>query len=272
MSNRITPSACGSISGVQPVAASVASVSRSMISSSSPTSSAMRARNSAPFSAARQASVAIRRARVTPRLRILSRQMAERLDRARDRRLADAAGRRHPLAEPDDAGERIDDAEAVAGRARDQQPAIVGAEIERGIGRAAVIAAALRAVVTRIAIGRPPPPPGLAAVGARSRAGRGRRCPGPRPFIEFLPAAPKPPSGSTARPCPNPRSSKCNTQTARATDARRTHGAARMSLSKGPASFISRQESRLPPADDAGRHESSVQPPPAAEPGLQAIY
>ncbi len=75
MSNRITPSASGSISGVQPVAASVASVSRSMISSSSPTSSAMRARNSLPFSAARQASVAIRRARVTPRLRILSRQM-----------------------------------------------------------------------------------------------------------------------------------------------------------------------------------------------------
>ena len=47
MSNRITASACGSISGVQPVAASLASVSRSMISSSSPTSSAMRARNSA---------------------------------------------------------------------------------------------------------------------------------------------------------------------------------------------------------------------------------
>jgi hypothetical protein len=76
MSNRSTPSACGSISGVQPVAASLASVSRSMISSSSPTSSAIRARNSAPFIAARQASVAISFARVTPRLRILSRQMA----------------------------------------------------------------------------------------------------------------------------------------------------------------------------------------------------
>ena len=61
--------------GVQPVAASVASVSRSMISSSRPTSSAMRVRNSLPLAAARHASVAIRRARVTPRLRILSRQM-----------------------------------------------------------------------------------------------------------------------------------------------------------------------------------------------------
>ena len=75
MSNRMTPDACGSNSGVQPVAASVASVSRSMISSSSPAFSAMQARNSSPFSAARQASVAIRRARVTARFFILSRQM-----------------------------------------------------------------------------------------------------------------------------------------------------------------------------------------------------
>ena len=114
MSNRMTPDACGSISGVQPVAASVASVSRSMISSSSPTFSAMQARNSSPFSAARQASVAIRRARVTTRLRILSRQMLKRLDGAHDRRLADAARSGDALAEADDAGERVDDAEAVA--------------------------------------------------------------------------------------------------------------------------------------------------------------
>ena len=76
MSNRMTLSARGSINGVQPVAASVASVSRSMMSSSRPTSPAMRARNSSPFTAARHASVAISRARLTPRLRILSRQMA----------------------------------------------------------------------------------------------------------------------------------------------------------------------------------------------------
>ena len=61
----------------------------------------------------------------------------QRLDRARDRRLADAARGGDALAEPDDAGERVDDAKAVGGRTRDQQPAIIGAEIERGIGRAA---------------------------------------------------------------------------------------------------------------------------------------
>ena len=43
------------------------------------------------------------------------------------------AGRRNALAEPDDPRERIDHAKAVAGRAGDQQPAIVGAEVERGI-------------------------------------------------------------------------------------------------------------------------------------------
>ena len=56
--------------------------------------------------------------------------------RALDRRLADAAGGGDALAEPDDAGEGVDHAEAVAGRTRHQQTAIIGAEIERGIGRA----------------------------------------------------------------------------------------------------------------------------------------
>ena len=70
----------------------------------------------------------------------------ERVDGAVDRRLAQAAGSRNALAQPDDAGKRIDDAEAVAGRPRDQQPAIIGAEIERGIGRAAAIGAPMLAV------------------------------------------------------------------------------------------------------------------------------
>ena len=56
--------------------------------------------------------------------------------RALDRRFAQAPRRGNALAEPDDAGKRVDDAEAVAGRARHQQAAIIGAEIERGIGRA----------------------------------------------------------------------------------------------------------------------------------------
>jgi hypothetical protein len=74
MSNRITPAASGAISGVHPVAANAASVSRSTISRASPTSSVTRVRNSTPLTAALHASVAIKRARVTPRFFILSRQ------------------------------------------------------------------------------------------------------------------------------------------------------------------------------------------------------
>ena len=55
-------------------------------------------------------------------------------------------------AEADDARERIDDAEAVPDRARDQEPAIVGAEIERGVGRTGLMDA-LGAVMTRKPIG-----------------------------------------------------------------------------------------------------------------------
>ena len=68
-----------------------------------------------------------------------------------DRRIADAPRGREPLAETDDARERVDDAEAVAGGTSHQEPAVVGAEIEGGIGRQGV-----RAVVTRIAVRRAP--------------------------------------------------------------------------------------------------------------------
>src|SRR5262249_2548008 len=63
------------------------------------------------------------------------------------RRIADAPRDREPLAESDDARERIDDAEAVAGGASHPEPAVVGAEIEGGIGGPGV-----RAIVTRIAV------------------------------------------------------------------------------------------------------------------------
>ena len=43
------------------------------------------------------------------------------------------AGGRHSLAEADDAREGVDDGEALVGRARDQEAAIVGAEIDRAI-------------------------------------------------------------------------------------------------------------------------------------------
>ena len=58
----------------------------------------------------------------------------KRLDGAFDRGLADPARRRDPLPQADDAGEGVDDAKAVGRRARDQKPAIVGAEIERRVG------------------------------------------------------------------------------------------------------------------------------------------
>src|SRR5207244_12607478 len=83
---------------------------------------------------------------------------AERLDRARDGRLADAAGGRDPLAQPDDARERVDDAESVAGGARHQEPAVVGAEVERGIGRRPVPPVLLRVAINRTPTPRGPPP------------------------------------------------------------------------------------------------------------------
>ncbi|TIT07216.1 MAG: hypothetical protein E5W86_28995, partial [Mesorhizobium sp.] len=67
-------------------------------------------------------------------------EFLERVDGAVHRRLAEPAGGGQPLAQPDDAREGIDDAElAVARRHRDQQPAIVGAEIERGEDRQFVL-------------------------------------------------------------------------------------------------------------------------------------
>src|SRR5262249_14213122 len=114
------------------------------------------------------ASVAISRARVTPRFFILSRQMPS-ASTARAIRLADAAGGGNALAQPDDAGERIDHAKAVAGRTRNQQPAVVGAEVERRIGPALPAIA----IGARVAIrGSPTPrsPPARPAVTRRAEA------------------------------------------------------------------------------------------------------
>ena len=176
MSNRMTPRACGSTSGVQPVAASRASVSRSTISSSMPTSVAHAleeveavARRAAGFGRdqprARDAAVAH-----------LGAADPQRLDRAHDRGLAQPAGTGDALAQPDDARERVDHAEAVARGARHQQPAIVGAEIERGIGRAGQVlpTRAAPAVAARMPIGRPPAPPGPTGLPVRHRAEAGR--------------------------------------------------------------------------------------------------
>ena len=133
MSNRMAPRPCGSSSGEQPITASAASVSRSITSSRMPVSAATRSRKPSAFDAARQASVAISRSRLAFLDWILSRQMLKRGDGALDRRVADAAGRRDALAQPDDPRERIHHAEPVVGRAGDQQAAIIGAEVERGV-------------------------------------------------------------------------------------------------------------------------------------------
>src|SRR5262249_25849493 len=81
---------------------------------------------------------------------------------ALDRRLADAAGGGDALAEADDAGKSVDDAEPLAGRAGDQQAAIVGAEVERRIGCARL------ALLGTVA----PVPPILAATPAAARPPR----------------------------------------------------------------------------------------------------
>ena len=80
----------------------------------------------------------------------------ERAERAFDRGFAQPPGGGDALAQTHDARERIDHAEAVAGRARHQQPAIIGAEIERGIGRPTPVAAVGLLMPSR----RPPAPPG----------------------------------------------------------------------------------------------------------------
>src|SRR6185436_8477807 len=64
---------------------------------------------------------------------------AQRADGAVDRGVAHAAGTRYPFAQPNDAGKGVDDAKSVAARASDQEPAIVGAEVERRIGRPAAV-------------------------------------------------------------------------------------------------------------------------------------
>ena len=132
-SRRIPPS--GSASAAQPVTARYASVWRSTISRSRPTPRRTRSTKAAPFTARRQASVAITLARLHAAGLHLGPADPQRLDGALDRRLAQAVRGPEPLAEADDARERVDDPEAAEGRLGDQQAAIVGAEIERRVGR-----------------------------------------------------------------------------------------------------------------------------------------
>jgi len=113
MSNKTALSAAESTSEAEPAAASRASVSRSTISSSSPVASRTLARKLGAV-ACRAASLRRNhRARVTPRARILSRQIFERAQGAFDRRRAQLAGSRQTFAQPDNPGKRVDDAKTV---------------------------------------------------------------------------------------------------------------------------------------------------------------
>ena len=163
MSNRMTPLAAGSNSSVQPAAASLASVAESIISSSRPAFSATRARNASPFSAARQAAVAINRARLTLRACILSRQTSS----AETARSIAASLIRREAATPSPRRMIRENASTtrkpVRGRTRDQEAAIVGAEIERRVGSLGMLGFEILSVippqaVTPHAIGRPAMP------------------------------------------------------------------------------------------------------------------
>ena len=122
-----------SSSGEQPITASAASVSRSITSSRMPVSPATRSRKLSAFDAARQASVAISRSRFAFLDWILSRQM---LKAAMARSIA--ASLMQPVAEIPSPSRMIREKESTTrnpspDRAGDQEPAVVGAEVERGI-------------------------------------------------------------------------------------------------------------------------------------------
>ena len=150
ISNKMTPSAAESASEAEPAAASRASVSRSTISSSSPVSSRTRRKNSAPLLADRQASVAINRLRVTPRARILLRQIS-----SAPRVRSIAAAPSSPVRDRPSPSLTIRENESMTRkpswplacwrRPGDQEPAIIGAEIKRGIGVVVAFASPRRA-------------------------------------------------------------------------------------------------------------------------------
>ena len=88
---------------------------------------------------------------------------SERRHRAGDRGIGQPPGRRDALAEPDDAGKRVDHTKAVAGRPRDQQAAIVGAEVEGGVGLAFAFGGGAEPALAM----KPAAPPSHAPVGPR---------------------------------------------------------------------------------------------------------
>ena len=134
MSNTSAKSQPKSISEAQPETASLASVSRLTTVMSSPVSVRARSRNSSRVGGEPAGLGGDQPGAHHPVPPDLGRAHLQRLDRALDGGLRQPAARGHALAQADDARERVDDLEAAPRRARHQQPAVVGAEIERGIG------------------------------------------------------------------------------------------------------------------------------------------
>ena len=123
-------------SGAQLSSASSASSRDEMTPMSRPVSCFTRARNAPPLAARRHASVAIARTQRTGRR---SSRAAQACSAASARSIAaglSSAGAMQPLAQPDDAAEAVEHAEAVARGRRHQHAAVVGAEVEGSEGRA----------------------------------------------------------------------------------------------------------------------------------------
>ena len=134
MSNTSAKSQAKSISEAQPETASLASVSRSTIWMSRPGLGARALQELEPV-VGKPAGLGGDQARSHHAVALdLGGAHLQRLDGALDGRFRQLAACRHALAQADDARERVDDLEAAPRRAGHQQPAIVGAEIERGVG------------------------------------------------------------------------------------------------------------------------------------------
>ena len=128
------------MSAADPETARRASLSGVSTSMSRPSLARTSARNAAPFSAMRQASVATSRERRTRARSSLRRADLQRVVGARHRGLRQAPRLAHALAEADDAREGVDDAKAAPRRLGEQQAAVVGAEIERAVDAIALAA------------------------------------------------------------------------------------------------------------------------------------
>ena len=106
----------------------------------------------------------------------------QRLEGAPDGALAQAVAVPEALAETDDAGEGVDDPEADMRRLGDQETAIVGAEVEGRIGRAAAAAGPPERPIAAIWPDRPAGGwPTHSRARTRARARPSRRSEQPRP-------------------------------------------------------------------------------------------